>query len=233
MIPDTTYTLELVFKEAKNLSTKLVSAKAAEVTLPPLPKDEYDFQVSLMQDKNDLDSNKLIISGIPTPSIRYVHLAKVMFKSDKDQDPIIVYRIPKNDRITLKELKPGRRYKIWLDLYLTNGKTQTSNVIQVTTKDEPEINSIDTKTVKAKLSEAPLSSRIEEETKAYYVALIVVAVIATAAGFGFILLLVILLKRQATAKAAITRAPSETAYDNPTFKPQDVDRTDDKNSLHP
>ncbi|XP_067133098.1 putative epidermal cell surface receptor isoform X1 [Centruroides vittatus] len=233
LIPDTTYTVELIFKEAKNVSTKLVSAKAAEVKLPALPKDEYDFQVTLMQDKNDLDSNKLIISGIPTPFIKYVHLAKVLFKSDKDQDPVTVYKILENDRIMLKELKPGRRYKVWLNLYLTNGKTRTSNVIQITTKDEPEINDIDTNIVKAKLSEAPLSSRMEEETKAYYVALIVVAVIATAAGFGFILLLIILLKRQATAKAAITRAPSETAYDNPTFKPQDVDRSDDKNSLHP
>lgn len=58
----------------------------------------------------------------------------------------------------------------------------------------------------------------EDENRAYFIALVVVAVVAAVAGFGFVLLLVILVKRQASAKAPISRTPSESAYDNPTYK---------------
>lgn len=59
---------------------------------------------------------------------------------------------------------------------------------------------------------------VEEENKAYFIALVVVAVVAAVAGFGFVLLLVLLVRRQASAKAPISRTPSESAYDNPTYK---------------
>ncbi len=37
------------------------------------------------------------------------------------------------------------RYKAWIDLYLANGKTVSSNAIEFTTKEKPpKINKIDT-----------------------------------------------------------------------------------------
>lgn len=54
--------------------------------------------------------------------------------------------------------------------------------------------------------------------EAYYIALIVVAIVAAVAGLAFAVVLVLLLRRQSTAKAPITRNPSESAYDNPTYK---------------
>ncbi|UYV82968.1 hypothetical protein LAZ67_22001583 [Cordylochernes scorpioides] len=68
-------------------------------------------------------------------------------------------------------------------------------------------------------AEALHSELREAGANTYYVALIIVAIIATITGLAFFTLLAVLLRRQATAKASISRPPaSESAYDNPTYK---------------
>lgn len=57
-----------------------------------------------------------------------------------------------------------------------------------------------------------------EDIKPYYIALTIVALFATVTGVGFVTLLCVLLRNKSSAKAPITRAPSESAYDNPTYK---------------
>lgn len=46
----------------------------------------------------------------------------------------------------------------------------------------------------------------------------VVAILAIITSVGFATLLCMIMKNKTCAKAAITRAPSEAAYDNPTYK---------------
>ena len=59
---------------------------------------------------------------------------------------------------------------------------------------------------------------MQDMIRPYYIALMIVAILATFTGIGFITLLCVLVKTKTSAKASITRAPSEAAYDNPTYK---------------
>jgi hypothetical protein len=52
----------------------------------------------------------------------------------------------------------------------------------------------------------------------YFYCLVIVSSFAAVTGIGFVIVLYFLLRKQSTAKAPITRAPSESAYDNPTYK---------------
>lgn len=67
-------------------------------------------------------------------------------------------------------------------------------------------------------AEALRENENSDATKAYYIALVIVALFAVVTGIGFATVLYVLLRKQSTAKAPITRAPSESAYDNPTYK---------------
>lgn len=52
----------------------------------------------------------------------------------------------------------------------------------------------------------------------YLYCLLIVSLFAVITAIGFVVVLYFLLRRQSSAKAPITRAPSESAYDNPTYK---------------
>ncbi|XP_042895339.1 uncharacterized protein [Parasteatoda tepidariorum] len=235
--PAADYIVDVVFMPPKDVPTKIVSGKGVEFRTAKKIKDEYHLQVSVENNKLEEDKSSFQFAGIPEPISKYVHVIKIMYKTS-DGEQSYSFKVPKTNHIMLDHLKPGKKYLAQLELYLTNGQTLTSNEVEFITKSakQPQVNVSETENVisqedhtNGKQAELLQSNENrEDENRAYFIALVVVAVVAAVAGFGFVLLLVILVKRQASAKAPISRTPSESAYDNPTYKTYDTERPEDK-----
>ncbi|XP_022248827.1 LOW QUALITY PROTEIN: putative epidermal cell surface receptor [Limulus polyphemus] len=233
LMPGVAYIVDIEFMTPGDILTHLVSTKPVEIKTIPKPKDIYNFEVKLDQGIVGPYSTDFVLQGVPIPISKYVHVVRVMYNSDTNSDQAQIFKVPKTNKISIENLEPGKRYKLWVDLYLTNGKTVSSDVIDFMTKagaPKPPTTIKNGKEDVVKEAEALQGTSNDSNTKkAYYVALIIVAIVAAVAGLGFIVLLIILMKKQSSAKAPITRAPSESAYDNPTYKTYDGDNTEQKN----
>ncbi|XP_050037028.1 uncharacterized protein [Dermacentor andersoni] len=238
--PSASYLIDMQFAVPEGLPTRIESSQHVEMRTAPVPKDEYQFELIVNVKRTEQYSASLVLDGIPDPITKYVHVFNVMYKSEAAAEHIQRFMVLKEPKILLEDLKPGQRYKVWVDAYLTNGKTTTSNILDFHTKPGPPPTTTTTSTTTSTTTE---SNEIEDSkavalhsvhqdnstAEAYYIALIVVAIVAAVAGLAFAVVLVLLLRRQSTAKAPITRNPSESAYDNPTYKTYDGEKPEEKN----
>ncbi|XP_070378297.1 uncharacterized protein [Dermacentor albipictus] len=238
--PSASYLIDMQFAVPEGLPTRIESSQHVEMRTAPVPKDEYQFELIVNVKRTEQYSASLVMDGIPEPITKYVHVFNVMYKSEAAAEHIQRFMVLKEPKILLEDLKPGQRYKVWVDAYLTNGKTTTSNILDFHTKPGPPPTTTTTSTTTSTTTE---SNEIEDSkavalhsvhqdnstAEAYYIALIVVAIVAAVAGLAFAVVLVLLLRRQSTAKAPITRNPSESAYDNPTYKTYDGEKPEEKN----
>ncbi|CAL1285069.1 unnamed protein product [Larinioides sclopetarius] len=224
--PSADYVVDVLFTPPKDLPTKIVSTKGLSFRTAEKMKEDYHLQVAVEDNKVETDKSSFSFAGIPEPITKYVHVIKIMYKSN-DGEQSYSFKVPKSNHIMLDHLKPGKKYLAQLELYLTNGQTLTSNEVEFITKPAKSGTNVSVSDnvisheshgngKQAELLQS--KDGTEEENKAYFIALVVVAVVAAVAAFGFILLLILLVRRQASAKAPISRTPSESAYDNPTYK---------------
>ncbi|XP_076317548.1 uncharacterized protein LOC143229290 isoform X2 [Tachypleus tridentatus] len=220
--PSTYYIVTTEFVAPDHLSTHLVSNKPVQIKTLAKPKDVYDFEVRLLQGNVEADSTDFLLRGVPTPISKYVQVVRVTYRSDTNSEQAQLYKVPKTEKVVVRDLVPGSRYKMWVDLYLTNGKTVASDVINFMTKAAatPEATSGTTgKKILASEAKALQATDVSTDPKkTYYVALIIVAIVAAVAGLGVIVLLIILKRKQPRTKVPLNRALSESAYDNPTYK---------------
>ncbi|XP_037558245.1 putative epidermal cell surface receptor isoform X2 [Dermacentor silvarum] len=238
--PSASYLIDMQFAVPEGLPTRIESAQHVEMRTAPMPRDEYQFELIVNVKRTEQYSASLVLDGIPDPITKYVHVFNVMYKSEAAAEHMQRFMVLKEPKILLEDLKPGQRYKVWVEAYLTNGKTTTSNIMDFHTKPGPPPTTTTTSTTTSTTTE---SNEIEDSkavalhsvhqdnstAEAYYIALIVVAIVAAVAGLAFAVVLVLLLRRQSTAKAPITRNPSESAYDNPTYKTYDGEKPEEKN----
>ncbi|KAF5273135.1 hypothetical protein FQA39_LY07625 [Lamprigera yunnana] len=180
--------------------------------------DNYSFNVTLEIGTIKSTSIEITWSGVPYPEDKYVNIYRAISQSDSGKGDFSTFKVAKRDappKATIMDLKPGIRYRLWLEIYLTNGRIKTSNVQDFITKPK-SVPSLSASTQQDKLEAGDLS----EHRGDYYGPLVIVAILAAIAIISTLILLLILVKRHSQNKAAITSPPriSQSAYDNPTYK---------------
>jgi len=218
--PNTKYEVEVDLIPVPNSQKELYSGrKVIFTTLEHV--DIYNFKPELTVINITSDSVEVGWTGVPSPDQKFVNIYRVIYHSinpNSIRDESSVFKISKIDspkRIHVSSLQPDLEYQIWLEAYLTNGKTKKSNVVEFHTLPEDP-------------SALPDSQKIgyEESDDDYYGSMVAAAIVAAFAILGLLVVLYFYLRRHTTYKATITkeRPPStSSAYDNQGFKGYETD----------
>ncbi|ODN02728.1 putative epidermal cell surface receptor, partial [Orchesella cincta] len=219
--PDKDYEVNLLFIPFHTDQKTILKSEKPIFIKTDKEEDEYAFDLALSSGKVSENSIELKVAGVPIPEDKFVQIYQVFYSSDSEKEQKNYFKVPKSEtskRATLTELRPGTKYTIWLEAFLSNGKKKRSNVIDVITKagQLPSPEKSEQETLQESKPELP-------QTSSYYGALVALAIVAAMSILGIIALLMILIKKQNQAKAPINDRKSESSYDNPSFKSYDVE----------
>ncbi|XP_017757579.1 PREDICTED: putative epidermal cell surface receptor isoform X3 [Eufriesea mexicana] len=211
--PATTYEIGIFFVPFPGQLTELVSEKTIRVTTLMEP-DPYSFDVKVEIKTIKSTDVEVTWTGVPYPEDKYVNIYRAIYQSDSGKEDTSTFKIAKRDshpKTIISDLKPGTRYRLWLEIYLTNGRIKKSNVQDFVTK--PGVLLPATVSQQAgKLASLPLHEGD------YYGPLVVVAIVASLAILSTLILLMMLMRRRTSSKADISSRKSTSAYDNPSYK---------------
>ncbi|XP_030763341.1 putative epidermal cell surface receptor isoform X2 [Sitophilus oryzae] len=215
--PNTKYEIGIFFIPFPGQHTELMAEHMLQFTTAN-EVDTYGFNVALEIPLIKSTSVEISWSGVPYPEDKYVNIYRAIYQSDSGKEDQNTFKIAKRDSPTktiITDLKPGTRYRLWLEVYLTNGKIKTSNVQEFVTKPRAA------PALGASVEKELRSDFVDTARSDYYGPLVIVAILAAIAILSTLILLLILVRRHNQNKAAITPPSariSQSAYDNPTYK---------------
>ncbi|XP_076166431.1 stranded at second isoform X3 [Ptiloglossa arizonensis] len=211
--PSTAYEVGIFFLPFPGQATELVSEKTIRATTSMEP-DPYSFRVNVEIEAIESTDVQVAWTGVPYPEDKYVNVYRAVYQSDSGNEDASAFKIAKRDsrpRTVIDDLKPGTRYRLWLEVYLTNGKIKKSNVQDFVTK--PGVLLPATVSQQAgKFASLPIRDGD------YYGPLVVVAIVASLAILSTLVLSMMLLKRRTSSKADISPRKTTSAYNNPSYK---------------
>ncbi|XP_063539026.1 putative epidermal cell surface receptor [Cydia strobilella] len=218
--PGSRYEASLVLVPPPGATTELHDPAVLEFTTAPYV-DPYNWSVQLEARSVGSEAAELTWRGVPAPAERWVRVYRAAHACGGGRREHDAFRLAVRDQapaITLTGLQPDTRCRVWLELFLTNGKVKTSNVLEINTKSldspEPIDNAIEASSVGGAM--APRGD--------YYGALVVVGVVAALGALTSLLLLLVVVRRHRPRSVPITpvpTAPRESSlppYDNPAYK---------------
>ncbi|XP_046995962.1 putative epidermal cell surface receptor isoform X3 [Schistocerca americana] len=215
--PSSQYEIAIFFIPFHGQTTELQAREGLLVSTTAL-HDPYFFELKVDVSQLKATSVEIQWDGVPYPPDKYVNVFRAIYQSDAGKEDFSTFKIVKRDappKAIIQDLKPGTRYRLWLEAYLTNGKIKKSNVKDFMTKPAsvaPEGNSI-----QGKLEGAPVTP--VQTANSYYSPLVAVAILAAISTLAAVILLLVLLRKHGQNKAAISAGrKSQSAYDNPSYK---------------
>ncbi|XP_069671926.1 putative epidermal cell surface receptor isoform X2 [Periplaneta americana] len=217
MRPHTEYEVGIFFIPFPGQTTELMDEHNAMILTADV-HDLYKFNVTLDVQNIKPTSVELSWNGVPYPEDKYVNIFRAIYQSDAGKEDFSTFKVAKRDsqaRTIIQDLKPGTRYRLWLEVYLTNGKIKKSNVQDFMTKPGavPSVGA----TQQGKLKGGGPEPLVEATD--YYGPFVAVAIIAALAVVVALILLLILMRKHGHNKAAISATrKSQSAYDNPSYK---------------
>ncbi|XP_031784352.1 putative epidermal cell surface receptor isoform X2 [Nasonia vitripennis] len=211
--PLTSYEVHLSTKDIIGQANVLVDSKTVNFTTTA-EADPYSFEVKV--EIKTIKSTEVEVSwnGVPQPQEKYVNIFRAVYQSDTGKEDTSTFKIAKKDspaKTIIGDLKPGTRYRLWIEVYLTNGKIKKSNVQDFVTKPGVLLPP-GASQQQGKLASIPLHEGD------YYGPLVIVAIVASLAILSTLILLMMLMKRRTSSKADISPRKTTSAYDNPSYK---------------